>query len=293
MKFVVIVAAVLMLLTSSDVNAQREMTPSNDSLIAWYHQHYPFSTMDDSIFTFSSEFNLPDGFAPLDSSSLSPFQNWVADFPLWHRWKAVGNFKKQKSFEPDSICRPVHLPYRGPRQSDRNIPIRILAEWLALSERWYDLVFLPHDGDTLTYDNFLRGRLLMDRRSRPYFEPSEERLHDLREFYSYMSVLMDHSSYHGLTRNCRELAVDSLLPGDLIIASNANGHKGQVWVMMHVIENSDGERRYCVATGCEQACDFYIPLLSGDRDQPWISTERLEGLGTQWERRGYYRLNLP
>ena len=95
-----------------------------------YRQNYDFITMKDTIFTFDSEFILPDGYRHADSTELSPYQNYVANFPLWHRHLPIGNWKGAKELEKTEISRPVHLPHRGLAFTNKGIPIRILAEYL-------------------------------------------------------------------------------------------------------------------------------------------------------------------
>jgi hypothetical protein len=263
-----------------------------DSLVAWYHKHYPFATMDDSIFTFETEFELPVGFQPLDSSRLTPFQNWIANFPLWHRWKGLGSWRNMMLAEPDSITRCLHLPYRGPRQKHYNIPLRIITEWLYKHERYFDLVWLPHKGDTITYDDFLGGELRLTRYGEPFFTEGERREPDDYEYYDFMGICMDYNSPLGLTRNCTEIQPKELLPGDLLVGHDDVGKKGHTWVVVQVIENGAGERRYVVATGCDEACDFYIPKLTDDRSRPWLTLEQATELVASWPHHGCYRLNL-
>ncbi len=279
-----ILAAMLLLPTATRAD--------KDSLVAWYHQHYPFATMDDSIYTFESEFQLPAGFQPVDSSLLTPFQNWIADFPLWHRWKPLGSWRNQKLAEADSISRCIHLPYRGPRQKHFNIPLRIITEWLYKHDRHFDLVWLPHKGDTMRYDDFLGGELRLTRYGEPFFEEAERRAHDDYEYYAFMGVCMDYSSPLGLTRNCHPVEPQELLPGDLLIAHDDVGRRGHVWMVVQAVENPAGERRYIVATGGDEACDFYIPKLTADRNRPWLTLDEVYELVGTWPHHGSYRLNL-
>lgn len=263
-----------------------------DSLVAWYHKHYSFATMDDSIFTFESEFELPAGYQPLDAAELTPFQNWIANFPLWHRWKALGSWRNTKLAEPDSISRCIHLPYRGPRQKHFNIPLRIATEWLYQLKRYFDLMWLPHKGDTIKYNDFLGGVLRLTRYGEPFFQEGERRVHDDHEYYGFMGVCMDYNSPLGLTRNCSEIRPEELLPGDLLIGHDDIGKQGHVWVVVQVVANPSGERRYIVATGCDEACDFYIPRLTPDRNRPWLSLSELTDLTASWPHHGCYRMDL-
>ena len=75
-----------------------------ETLRDWYLKHYDFFSIKDTVFTFETEFEMPDGYRRPDSADLTPFQNWVSHFPLWHRWKPVGNWRGGKAFEHHGRC---------------------------------------------------------------------------------------------------------------------------------------------------------------------------------------------
>ena len=97
------VVVLLILLMSGGLAAAQDSTYVPE-ILQWYYDHYPFVTQTDSTFTFESEFVWPDGFHRPDSSEQTAFQNWVSHFPLWHRWRPVGNWKGRKQYERDETC---------------------------------------------------------------------------------------------------------------------------------------------------------------------------------------------
>lgn len=264
-----------------------------DSLISWYHKHYPFATMKDSIFTFETEFERPAGYMPLDSSQCTDYQNWVANWPLWHRWKSVGSFKANLRVETDSISRCLHLPYHGPRQRDCNIPVRIVAEWLYYQERQTDLKWTFELGDSLTYDGWLSGELRLDRLGQPLFVPAETRVGDDYEYYRFMFSCMDFNNFRSLAKNCQPLDSNLLAPGDLVLGYNSKGRDGMALIVVQVIVDKSGNRLYVVGTGCPEACDFHIPKLTENRDRPWLTLAQVLALTKSFEHSGTFRLLLP
>ncbi|MDH4035688.1 MAG: hypothetical protein OEV80_17995, partial [candidate division Zixibacteria bacterium] len=226
------------------------------------------------------------------SSEQTAFQNWVSNFPLWHRWRPVGHWKGRKLYERDEISRPIHLPWRGDRFNDKSIPLRILGEWLFLHHRESEFRILPKAGDTLRYQDFLGGDLLFNNRMEPFFEPGERRQPSAREFFKFMMLCIDQSDYRSLAANCTAIKPEDLMPGDLLITQNKTGRKGRVYVVMLKVENDSGDIRYVVGCGCEEACDFHIPLLTDDRHKPWIDLAAIEQLAPEYEERGYYRLSI-
>ncbi len=281
------VLAATCLLTAGSILGEKN--PDDSGLIAFYRQHYPFATMKDTIYTFQSEFALPEGYRQPDSSQLTAFQNWVANFPLWHRYISVGNWKGSKAFAYDEISRPVHLPWRGMDFKDKAIPIRILAEFLHYQGREFDLRILPPTGDTLRYEKFLGGRLRYTSRREPFFEQEVEREPSLSEFYRFMKVCIYSTTYANLPANCDSVAADDLKPGDLFVAHDERGATGVVYVVMHLLVSEKGPRLYAVATGCSDACDFHIPLLTEDRNEPWITADQIRSLANGLPFSGFFR----
>lgn len=289
-----VIALLIFLMSSGLVAAQdsADVAKKVPEITQWYYEHYPFVTQTDSTFTFESEFVWPDGFHRPDSSEQTPFQNWVSHFPLWHRWKAVGHWKGGKLYERDEVSRPIHLPWKGDRFTDQAIPLRILGEWLFYRHRESEFRILPKKGDTLRYEEFLGGDLLYNNRMQPFFKPSERRQPSPREFYRFMGLCLEHTDYRSLAANCVSVKADDLMPGDLLIAENENGRKGRVYIVMLKVVNDKGDKRYVVGCGCEEACDFHIPLLTGDKDKPWVSVAEIEQLAPEYPRRGFYRLRI-
>ncbi|HOP07769.1 MAG TPA: DUF4846 domain-containing protein [candidate division Zixibacteria bacterium] len=261
-------------------------------IVKWYRVHYPFTTNKDSIFTFETEFKEPSGYNKPDSSDQTPFQNWMSNFPLWHRWRPVGNWKGQKYMEADSVSRPVHLPWVGKRFTDCAIPIRILGEWLHYQKRENDLeVSLTHDGH-LSYAEWLSGKMVHDNHMRAFIQPGEVRPPSEKEFYAFLARCMENTDYSSLRANCDSIDCDDLMPGDLLIGHDERGTKGVVYVVLRVLKNLWGSHVFAVATGGAEACDFHIPKLTDDRDRPWIDQSEAEKLVASFPHHGCFRLRL-
>jgi hypothetical protein len=281
-SYIVIAAACL----AADSPAARE-TPE---IVKWYQQHYPFATNKDSIYTFETEFALPPGFSMPDSQKQTDFQNWVAHFPLWHRWRSVGNFNGRKLFEADSVSRPVHLPWVGRCFTDDAIPLRILAEYLHYRSRESEFRVWVQQGAELGYLDWLRGKIVFDSRMKPRIEPDTVREPSDREFYRFMTRCMEISDYRSLVQNCDSLGAQDLMPGDLVVGFDKSNLEGKTYVVLRTLFNEKGDKLHAVATGCAKPCDFHIPLLTGDRNRPWVDAELLSGLVAAFPQHGFFRL---
>jgi len=233
-----------------------------ETLRDWYLKTYDFYSIKDTVFTFETEFEMPVGYRRPDSADLTPFQNWVSHFPLWHRWKPVGIWKGGKAFEADQISRVVHLPWKGPVFRDYAIPLRILAEFLRYHQCEFDLHVIPKLGDTLRYEDWLKGKPVYTGIGKVFF------------------------------KNCDSIKDNEIAPGDLFIAHDEKGRTGSVYVVINMLVNDEGKKLYIVATGCSEACDFHIPLFNNNRNYPWITVERIRSLGSGMARSGFFRFRI-
>jgi len=223
---------------------------------------------------------------------MTPFQNWMTHFPLWHRWKPIGMWKGKKLYEADYVARAVHLPWKGRNFRDYAIPIRILAEYLHTLDREYDLKLLPNLGDTLTYESWLKGELRYTRHGEAFFEPTGDREPSLEEYYGFMLINMSVASYTSLTANSDSIDASELAPGDMLVAHDDLGRMGATYIVLRMLVNADGDKLYAVATGEYEACDFYIPLLTGDRIRPWVDVTRIKALSGSYPHWGFFRFRI-
>ncbi len=282
--------SVVVLLTFACLPATaQEDSTAGDYLNASYRQQYDFISMKDTIYTFQSEFTVPDGYDWLNPAKMNNYQNWIANFPIWYRWKHVGIWKGNKAFVADEVSRVVHIPWKGRENKDFAIPMRIWAEYYLYRDIEKNFSIIPIRGETLTYPKFLESKVVRGPLRSVLFKPAEKRKPSEREFYKLLRVCMENSNYQSLASNCDSISGKELLPGDLVIGHNSNGMKGVVYMVMNVIENNNGDRMYCLATGCAEACDFHIPKFNESRENPWIDLRRIEELVTDFPKKGFFR----
>ncbi|MDF1543553.1 MAG: DUF4846 domain-containing protein [bacterium] len=258
-------------------------------IVEEYKKQYDFISMEDTIFTFESEFVLPKGYDYSFNNDLNSFQVWLRDFPLWHQWKWVGRYKGGKEFESEEIARPVHLPWDGLRYSSRGFMVRIIAEYYRFAKQEDDFAFSITDSEPITLDTWLSSQPRFSSQGKLIMKPDMKREKSDREFYSLVHFVIDKGSYISLAANLDTISMDDLSIGDLLICHDRTGKNGQAYIIMNSAENSGGEKRFILATGCPSACDFYIPKFDKDKNSPWLSLKEIHALSTEFEHRGYYR----
>jgi len=293
MRKAITTVSLMIFLMTSTLSAQETAKPVNTNGINYhYKQNYDFVTMPDTIYTFQSEFTLPEGYRHVDSSELTPFQDYVANFPLWHRFLPVGSFMGKRIYKYEQISRPVHLPYNGPAYTDRAIPIRILAEYLHDQNREFDLSVVPNAGDTMTYAKWLYNDIAFGPKKSVQFNPAAPKDTTLKEYYTFMRTCLENTSFQSLAYNCDTILPSEARPGDMFVAHSDDGKTGVVYVVLHTLQNDQGDKLYAVATGCKEACDFHIPLFNNDRNNPWLTPQQIAELGQDYPRRGFLRFKI-
>ncbi|HOD66245.1 MAG TPA: DUF4846 domain-containing protein [candidate division Zixibacteria bacterium] len=264
-----------------------------DSLLAWYRQTYSFISMDDTIYTFETEFRLPEGFHRPDSAALTGYQYWVSHLPLWNQWKPVGVWKGGKAYEYGEVSRVVHMPWRGTMYTDIGFPLRVFAEYCRYAGRESAMHIVTRaDGDTLAYAAWLQSKVSYTPLGGPRLVPATPREASEMEFYRFLTVAMEQQTYQTLAANCDSLPPEEVRPGDLVIGHDDRLLVGKVYIVVNMLVNDEGERMYTVATGCPKpnACDLHIPLLTPDRHSPWITPGHLAALVDDLPQWGFFRL---
>jgi hypothetical protein len=272
-----------------------EMTSVNRVKVApdhrypWYKEQYSYMFYKDTVFSAESEFDWPEGYKRIDEKRLSPYQSWVSHLPLWHSQRPVGSLFSGFVFTPDKISRPIHLTRWKTRFSDQTIALHLWAEYLKMRGRQKDFKVFPMVGDTMRYAEFLSGTLAFGSRGQVVYTKSDKRKQSHDEFVAFMELCDQQSTYKSLAENCLPVAKDSLFPGDMYITFNEEGVKGRVIFLLTMIVDSSGRKLYTIGAGCEKECDFYIPLLNGDKNYPWISVDQIAALYPPMDHAGYFR----
>lgn len=264
-------------------------------LTAEYTKKYPFFALKDTVYTFESEFTLPEGFQypHPGESQMSDYAKWVSHFPLWHKTKQIGRWDGGQAMDHEQVARAVHLPWKGQAYTDAGFMVRILFEYMLARGHEMDLTYTPAHGDACTYPQYLKSKMIYNNRGEVVWQPAEERPHSLQEYYKFMYNCQLNTTYAGLIRNADPVKIEDIQPGDMFIAHDSDGRKGVVYLVINMIYNQQHERQFAVATGCLNACDFHIPLLTANRNTPWVPVSAIQALApTGSTVSGFYRFKL-
>jgi len=284
---VVVIFTVILGLAAVTTAAAKQIITDYDS----YLKRYPYMTYRGAALTFDSEFEWPDGYNRLDSAQLSPYQYWISFVPLWNPARPVGATKVGILYKPEQISRPINLPWRTMAFFDFTIPLQLMAEYDLATDTPFDYSVKQKHGVDLTYKKWLEGDIVFNARDSLYFVSAEQKREaSPDEFNKFFGLVASRSTYASLVANCKPVAETDLKPGDMYIAHSDDGLNGKVYIVVCVIQNKAGDRKYIVATGGSEACDFYIPLFNDRKDYPWISLDQVKALiPDEYSVKGFYR----
>jgi len=181
----------LVLLLCCFLQAHSQEAEPTEGLLEWYQDRYCYFNIKDTVFTFESEFEFPDGYGRVNPQDLSDFAGWVSHIPLWGKGKSVGSMTGAgKAYEYDQICRVVHLSWKGMFFTSGTIPIQLMAEYYRSLNRESDLAILPAKGERITYGEYLTGRPAYRAGGKLFIKPGKQRQASLKEFYEFLHVCM-------------------------------------------------------------------------------------------------------
>lgn len=284
-----IIVTTVIIIFSIPFLSNAERTEEFEKLYEFYKMNYNFYSIPDTVFTIEGEFELPDGYQHPQISNKSNYSDWVSLFPLWYKLKGVGNWKGQQKFKAEEISRAIHLPWIGPSFRDFAIPVRMLGEFCLQNSYHNSIAIEPKAGELMTFEKWLSHKPAYDSRGNLFFKPSNQKEATETEYYRFLQFCMENSNYRSLANSCDLIENSQVQPGDMFISFDDTGKKGAVLIILHLIFSNSGDTLYLVGTGCELACDFHIPKIKGNRNNPWVTLQEIKTVDTTYEHSQFYR----
>lgn len=258
---------------------------------SWYQSQYPFMRHKDTTFTQESELRWPDGYHRLDSASLTNFQFWMTNLPLWYRGRSAARVAGL-AHKAENIACVVHLPWRSVRYYDYTIPVQLKLEYYLMRGDTSAFVYLPREGDTITLAAFLHGTPISYRGKELRLQPADPRPVSDKEIDGLFDLCAKWSDYGVLAKNAEPVDSTAIRPGDMLIAQQNVPTAGKVFMILNILENDAGERLYLVGTSDSKPCDFYIPLANDEKQYPWLTMAQLMDLVRDYPTHGFFRFPI-
>ena len=287
------VLALLCLAATAITAADKKADQKRQKWLKQYLKQYPYLDTLGPINTFESEFTWPEGFHRLDPKKLTPFQNWVSNIPMWDDGKSVYAINTGTVLKREKISRSIRYPWRTAQFRDCIIPLQLLADYKYWTNRPQDLAYVTKVGDTVTYGKFLENEISYTPRFRIKYTPTEKREPSEKEFIAYFDLCAFNSDYASLEKQCSPVTDFDFRPGDIYLGRDTVGRSGKVFVILVVATDGKQDYRYIVGAGCNEPCDFYVPLFHDNRSDPWLTLDELKALVTGYPVIGFHRPRVP
>ena len=184
----------------------------------------------------------------------------------------------------------MHLPWYGTSFHQAAVPLRVLAEYCNYLNKRSSLSIQPKAGEVISYNKWMTHKALYNSRMEVMFQPTDTPPDTtIENWYKMLVFAMDNTNYQSLMANCQQIEEKDLMPGDLFIGLSEDGKEGFAYIILNMIIDKKKNKKYCVATGCVEPCDMYIPKVTEDRNSPWLTVEELKNIGPLKGSSGFYR----
>ncbi len=220
----------------------------------------------------------PAGFTRLAQSPES-FGAWLRKVPL-KKDRTVYLYNGQKKFNQQAQFAVLDISVGSKDlQQCADAVMRLYAEYRYAAGQYHRIAFRATDGTLMDYGSWRngtryplqKGKLVARRMAAPA---------DSREsFGRFLETVFSYAGTLSLSRELRTAA--DVLPGDVFIQGGTPGH---AVIVMDVVVNKAGERRYLLAQSYMPAQSIHLLRNPADARSPWYGTRVGETLVTpEWE----------
>ncbi|RME26632.1 MAG: hypothetical protein D6806_05920 [Deltaproteobacteria bacterium] len=157
--------------------------------------------------------------------------------------------------------------------------MRLRAEYLWKSGRSDDVCFHFTSGDAVPWRRWRRGWRVRVAGSRVEWVRSTKPDSSYRQFRRYLRTIFTYAGSASLQRELKHIPATDVLPGDVLIRG---GHPGHAMLVVDVVENERGERRFALAQSYMPAQQIHVVRVPGT-NSPWYPVRRSGPLETpEW-----------
>lgn len=221
---------------------------------------------------------IPAGFTRL-AQTPETFGAWLRKVPL-KADNTVYLFSGNKKFNQRAQYAVMDISIGNKDlQQCADAVMRLYAEYQYTHRRLNQIAFRATDGTLMDYDSWrngfrfsVQGKKLVKRQSAA---PAENR----QTFLQYLETVFAYAGTLSLSRELKPAR--DILPGDVFIQGGSPGH---AVIVMDVVINKAGEKRYLLAQSYMPAQSIHILKNPANAQSPWYATGLNEVLRTpEWD----------
>ncbi len=229
----------------------------------------PFkSFIDTSGMTVKERFPLPDGFYRTSQGNL--FAEYLRQLPLYPVEHDVRYFDGSKKPREGVYCSVVNLPIgTRDRHQCADAVMNVRAHYLYNAGMYDKIHFNFTNGFRADYSKWREGkRINISGNHVSYYQTSKEST-SYESFLDYLQKVYCYAGTYSLSKELKQTKIHQIEPGNVFIKGGFPGH---AVIVVDVIENASGERRFLLAQSYMPAQELQILINPTSLDgSPWYS----------------------
>ena len=219
--------------------------------------------------TLINRMKTPEGFFR-NNFEFNSFSHWIRRLPLKKGTPNVHLYNGDDKWNQDAHAFVFDLDV-GERdlQQCADATMRIRAEYLYHTKKFDKIHFNYTNGALVPYSKWRRGLYPIPKGKTVYWVKKEKCNHSYKSFKTYLIQVFNYAGTHSLSKELTSVPYISMQVGDLLIKGGFPGHAVMV---VDMIENKSGEKKYLLAQSYMPAQDFQI-LKSPNQNSPWYNLD--------------------
>jgi hypothetical protein len=197
---------------------------------------------------------------------VNSFAHWIRRLPLKKGTPSVQLYNGNDKWNQDAHAYVVDLDV-GERdlQQCADATMRIRSEYLFHTKQFDKIHFNYTNGALVPYSKWRNGLYPIPKGKTVSWVRKEKCNHSYKSFKTYLIQVFNYAGTHSLSKELTSIPFMEMQIGDLLIKGGFPGHAVMV---VDIIENKVGEKKYLLAQSYMPAQDFQI-LKSPNQNSPW------------------------
>ena len=253
-----------------EVSADQKNTDENDSKEAVSTQ-LPIINPEGK--TLLERFNPPSGYKRSDASP-DELTGFIRGLPLKEADSPVLLYNGEKKTYQDGHAAvfDIDVGNRDLQQCADSV-MRIYAEYIWSIGAYDKIAFHLTNGFLMEYSKWREGnRLVVDGNNTSWSKKADYD-NSYESFRKYLNMVYTYAGTISLSRECRPISIEEILPGDIFIYAGSPGH---CVLVVDVATDESGSKCFLLAQGYMPAQDFHILKNPLHPEDPWYYANEIQ-----------------
>jgi len=230
--------------------------------------------------TIAGRFLLPDGYTrkPILENS---YASYLRNLKLKADKSKVELYNGQLKSNQDIHAAVIDLPI-GNKDLHQcaDAIMRLRAEYLWREEKYDDIHFNFTNGFTVAYTEWMRGRRMVVKGNKTYWDDTDNPSNTYEDFWEYMELIFMYAGTLSLSKELKSVPILEMQIGDIFILGGSPGH---AVVVVDIATNDKGEKIFMLAQSYMPAQEMHVLKNLNEEISPWYSlTDNDEIMTPEW-----------